>query len=72
MIVFGGKNAEIDVLFNDIYFLGIPSFDWYIPHLAVLNQNEAPSERLGHTSAIYGDTLYVFGGHTIANPMNGN
>ena len=24
MIVFGGKNAERDVLFNDIYFLGIP------------------------------------------------
>jgi hypothetical protein len=24
MVVFGGKNAEIDVLFNDIYFLGIP------------------------------------------------
>ena len=24
MIVFGGKNAENDVLFNDIYFLGIP------------------------------------------------
>ena len=24
MIIFGGKNAEIDVLFNDIYFLGIP------------------------------------------------
>lgn len=24
MIVFGGKNAESDVLFNDIYFLGIP------------------------------------------------
>ena len=24
MIVFGGKNAQIDVLFNDIYFLGIP------------------------------------------------
>jgi len=37
MIVFGGKNAERDVLFNDIYFLGIPSFDWYIPQLSVLN-----------------------------------
>ena len=24
MIIFGGKNAESDVLFNDIYFLGIP------------------------------------------------
>ena len=24
MIIFGGKNAEQDVLFNDIYFLGIP------------------------------------------------
>ena len=24
MIVFGGKNAQRDVLFNDIYFLGIP------------------------------------------------
>ncbi len=24
MIVFGGKNAISDVLFNDIYFLGIP------------------------------------------------
>ena len=24
MIVFGGKNSEADVLFNDIYFLGIP------------------------------------------------
>jgi len=24
MIVFGGKNSETDVLFNDIYFLGIP------------------------------------------------
>ena len=24
MIVFGGKNAEIDLLFNDIYFLAIP------------------------------------------------
>lgn len=24
MIIFGGKNAETDVLFNDIYFLGIP------------------------------------------------
>ena len=24
MVVFGGKNAESDVLFNDIYFLGIP------------------------------------------------
>jgi len=33
MIVFGGKNAENDVLFNDIYFLGIPSFDWYMPRL---------------------------------------
>ena len=24
MIVFGGKNAETNVLFNDIHFLGIP------------------------------------------------
>lgn len=24
MIVFGGKNAESDVLFNDIYFLALP------------------------------------------------
>ena len=24
MVVFGGKNAEIDVLFNDIFFLGDP------------------------------------------------
>lgn len=24
MIIFGGKNAESDVLFNDIYFLSIP------------------------------------------------
>ena len=24
MIIFGGKNSETDVLFNDIYFLGIP------------------------------------------------
>ena len=24
MIVFGGKNAQRDVLFNDIYFLGVP------------------------------------------------
>jgi len=24
MILFGGKNAKRDVLFNDIYFLGIP------------------------------------------------
>jgi len=24
MVVFGGKNAEFDNLFNDIYFLGIP------------------------------------------------
>ena len=24
MVVFGGKNSETDVLFNDIYFLGIP------------------------------------------------
>ena len=24
MIIFGGKNAESNVLFNDIYFLGIP------------------------------------------------
>jgi len=37
MIVFGGKNAQRDVLFNDIYFLGIPSFEWYIPQGTVLN-----------------------------------
>ena len=24
MVIFGGKNAEQDVLFNDIYFLGMP------------------------------------------------
>lgn len=67
MIVFGGKNAERDVLFNDIYFLGIPSFDWYIPQLSVLNQAEAPSPRLGHVAAIAGNYMYVFGGHTVPN-----
>ena len=31
----------------------------------MINSNDAPSPRLGHTSAVYGDTLYIFGGHTI-------
>jgi len=42
------------------------SFDWYIPQLSVLNANEAPSPRLGHVAAIFGDKMYVFGGHTVA------
>ena len=35
----------------------------------MINHQEAPSPRLGHASAIYGDKLYIFGGHTINNML---
>lgn len=65
MIIFGGKDSDRDILFNDIYFLGIPTFNWYSPRIQTTNTNDLPSPRLGHASAIYGDVLYVFGGHTL-------
>lgn len=66
MIVFGGKNAENDMLFNDVYLLSIPSFNWYIPRLQVINSDQAPSRRLGHAAAVNGDFMFIFGGHLIS------
>jgi len=76
MIVFGGKNAQSQQMFNDINFLGVPSFQWYVPksdiykatngpQLANGQLTNVPTPRLGHTSAIYGDKLVVYGGHDI-------
>jgi len=42
-----------------------------MPRLQVINAGEAPSPRLGHTAAIYGDKMYIFGGHTIGNTVTG-
>lgn len=53
-------------MYNDIYFLAIPSFEWYMPRASKYNVAEnGPPPRLGHTSAIYGDKLIIFGGHTM-------
>jgi len=54
MIIFGGKNALTEQMFNDIYFLGVPSFKWYIPKASVYNieSNLIPAARLGHSAAI--------------------
>ena len=65
LVVFGGKNSQTNIHYNDVNFLGLPSFHWYKPRAGILNQECAPSPRLGHVSAIYGDKMYVFGGHTI-------
>jgi hypothetical protein len=42
-----------------------------MPRLQVINNEAAPSPRLGHTAAIYGDKMYIFGGHTIGETING-
>jgi len=63
MIVFGGKNAQTEQMFNDIYFLGVPSFEWYLPKSDFYKAENAPQPRLGHMSAVYGDKLVVYGGH---------
>jgi hypothetical protein len=77
MIVFGGKNAQTEQMFNDINFLGVPSFQWYVPKTELYKAANGPqlangqqlanvpTHRLGHTSAIYGDKLVVYGGHVI-------
>ena len=41
------------------------SFQWYIPNANNYNVANGPTPRLGHTSAIYGDKLVVYGGHVI-------
>lgn len=61
-------------MFNDIYFLAIPSFEWYMPRAAIYNVGQnGPRPRLGHSSAIYDDKLIIFGGHvmdqTISNEL---
>jgi hypothetical protein len=57
-------------MFNDIYFLGVPSFKWYIPKVSEYDDTELPAARLGHASAIYGDKLYIFGGHVIHDSIS--
>jgi hypothetical protein len=53
-------------MFNDIYFLAIPSFEWYMPRAAAYSvEQNGPRPRLGHSSAIYGDKLIIFGGHVM-------
>jgi len=53
-------------MFNDIYFLAIPSFEWYMPRASVYNVNSnGPTPRLGHSTAVYGDKLLIFGGHNV-------
>jgi N-acetylneuraminic acid mutarotase len=58
-------------VFNDIHFLGIPSFKWHIPKVDNYNVDEdGPAGRLGHSSAIYGDKLFIFGGHTVHDEIS--
>jgi len=53
-------------MFNDIYFLAIPSFEWYMPRASRYSVDKnGPRPRLGHSSAIYGDKLVIFGGHVM-------
>lgn len=53
-------------MFNDIYFLAIPSFEWYMPRASRYSVDKnGPRPRLGHSSAIYGDKLIIFGGHVM-------
>jgi hypothetical protein len=35
MVLFGGKNSKTEQHFNDIYFLSIPSFEWYKPKQSI-------------------------------------
>jgi len=54
--VFGG--GEGPVYYNDLYVLDTESFTWSIPTMS----GDCPSARRAHSTFVWNDKLYVFGG----------
>lgn len=60
LILFGGSGTNSSYL-NDLFFYDISNKIWFKPN-NVLNQENIPSERAGHTAVIDDRLIYIYGG----------
>ncbi len=58
LILFGGQDNKLDVIFNDLFVLDLDSFIWY----KVGMYDDHPIARYDHSSVIYDNKLICFGG----------
>lgn len=64
LYVFGGQNEESKYL-NDFWIFDIKSSTW--EKLSFDSYKDIPNERSGHSSVLYNNEIYIFGGKT--NPV---
>ena len=60
LAVFGGSNPDVPVFFGDLHLYDIARNTWLQP--APTSSSLRPGGRDGHTMALLGETVYVFGG----------
>eukprot|EP00347_Sterkiella_histriomuscorum_P011211 403373320 len=58
-LIFGGIDHN-GLRYNDLWLLSLPSFDWV--NISSKISGDIPTPRAGHSSVIYGDRMYIFGG----------
>eukprot|EP01122_Echinamoeba_exundans_P001567 TRINITY_DN11597_c0_g1_i1.p1 TRINITY_DN11597_c0_g1~~TRINITY_DN11597_c0_g1_i1.p1 ORF type:complete len:902 (-),score=157.14 TRINITY_DN11597_c0_g1_i1:580-3285(-) len=60
MYIFGGIGPK-GILLNDVYEFDFERFTW---HEVAVSGTEAPAGRWGHTSVIYGQSMFIYAGLT--------
>lgn len=58
LILFGGQNNKLGVIFNDLYMFDLDSFSWY----SVTVYDDPAVPRYDHSAVIYDNMIIIFGG----------
>jgi hypothetical protein len=58
LVLYGGQNNRTGAIFDDISMFDLDSSTWY----SVIIYDDLPSARFDHSSVIYDNMLFVFGG----------
>ncbi|XP_035204652.1 kelch domain-containing protein 3-like isoform X2 [Stegodyphus dumicola] len=67
MYIFGGYEEEAEKLVQTLYRLNFNTFNWE----EVITFGDPPSSRDFHTASAIGNCIYIFGGRSSENMLNG-